>query len=120
MSLSKNQSKNQILCSPFLYHKYEKFKYYVGDFRPFLCPPEHLTKTDEKFNRVDSDGIHVCSVYKTNIVITLSTEWSSGARPFTGQIPTIVLPAGSDVYEIPYFHQITRAESWTHLTTRFG
>ena len=109
-----------IICSPFLCHEHEEFKNYVGDYRPFLCSPEHLTKTDKKFNRVDSGGIHECSVYKTKIVITLSTEWSSGGRPFTGKIPTIVLPAGSDVYEIPYFHQITRADLWTHLTTKFG
>ncbi len=103
------------LFSPFLHPHYEAFKNAVGDYKVFSIEFESIEKTGTTFNRVDNSGIHECSIFRTKKKVTLSTRWSSGGRPFLYGPQQIVLPVGSLIYSIPEYHQIARADPWTHL-----
>ena len=103
------------LFSPFIHRDYEAFKNAVGDYKVFLIESESIEKTGTTFARVDNSGIHECLVFRTKKKVTLSTRWSSGGRPFLYGPQQIVLPVGSLICLIPPYHQITRADSWTHL-----
>jgi len=103
------------LFSPFLRRDYEAFKKYVGDSKVFSIDSDSIEETGTTFNKIDNSGIHECPVFRTKKKVTLSTRWSSGGRPFLYGPQQIVLPVGSLICLIPPYHQITRADSWTHL-----